>query len=219
MVAELFLFGHHTDLFARQHELMRCCDQLRHPTVGCCSKNFQVLPVLAQDAQFIGVFPLATRHGRERGKSDLNGDEAIATLENATARSELTERLRDIFDLELLEAAKDRVRSRIETKRWRTWESTATQQMPGNKVAEQLDMKIATVYSSRYRFQQMISRELSRLDVAEKTSPKTINSDRSLIALEPASIPQAIESRANPTGIRMCPTLTTASFRSVVRIV
>jgi RNA polymerase sigma factor (sigma-70 family) len=89
-------------------------------------------------------------------------------LNEATAREDLLERLDAAFDLELLDLAKERVKLRIEARRWEAWERLALQQQSGEEVAVALDMKIATVYSSRFQVQKMIAEEIRLLEGNEE---------------------------------------------------
>ncbi len=102
------------------------------------------------------------RKGTER---TIDGLEELDRLE---AREDLTTRLGDAFDLELLDVAKARVRLRVEPRRWRAWELTAVEQVKGEAVAEQLDMKLPTVYSSRYQVQKMIADEVKELEAESR---------------------------------------------------
>lgn len=83
-----------------------------------------------------------------------------AELENAEARADLLNRLSQVFDMEVLDLAKRRVQARVESRRWEAWHRTAVQQIPGEDVAAQLDMKLPTVYSARYQVQRLISEEV-----------------------------------------------------------
>ena len=80
------------------------------------------------------------------------------------------------FDLELFEEAKSRVRRRVENKRWLAWEMTAVMNEPGEKVAAELDMKIPTVYSSRYQIQKMIADEIQAME-SETASMISVHSN------------------------------------------
>ena len=92
-------------------------------------------------------------------------DEILGSVE---ARAELIDRLEAAFDLELFDLAKSRVRTRVELRRWKAWELTAIHRCDGISVSKQLNMKLPTVYSSRYQVQKMITEELARLE-AETT--------------------------------------------------
>lgn len=96
-----------------------------------------------------------------QGKIDIDVQQVLGSVE---ARSELVERLEGAFDLELFDLAKSRVRSRVELRRWKAWELTAIHLCDGVSVSKQLNMKLPTVYSSRYQVQKLITEELARLE-------------------------------------------------------
>ncbi len=102
---------------------------------------------------------LRSAEGRQR-----HVDDGLAALEEAEARADLAERLSDAYDMELLDLAKANVRGRVETRRWLAWEWMAVEQRNGEEVAEELEMKLPTVYSSRYQVQKMIADEVRRLE-------------------------------------------------------
>lgn len=107
---------------------------------------------------------------RSRKQEGVGGPDPIATLENLVSRTELSKRLEEVFDLEMLQEAKLRVKSRIDARRWQAWELTAVQQTPSAEVAERLNMKIASVYSSRFQVQQLISQEVEQLSQGQQSA-------------------------------------------------
>jgi len=109
------------------------------------------------------------RDRRMRG-SGQEIQEGLHLLEGQAARQDLMERLSDVFDLEMLEHAMDRVRVRVDQRRWLAWTKTAQDQMPGKEVAESLNMPVATVYAARYQVQKLIAEEI-RLLQRESPSP------------------------------------------------
>lgn len=100
------------------------------------------------------------RHRRAHGGIPVG----IEALDQAEARADLVHRLSEAYDLELFDIAKSRVRARVAKQRWRAWELMAVEGLAGEVVAEQLDMKLPTVYSSRYQVQKMISDEVRSLE-------------------------------------------------------
>ena len=90
--------------------------------------------------------------------------DGLAALEKAEARADLAERLSDAYDMELLDVAKAHVRGRVETRRWLAWEWMAVEQRSREDVARELEMRLPTVYSSRYQVQKMIADEVRRLE-------------------------------------------------------
>jgi len=101
------------------------------------------------------------RDQKEKKNNALGGE---GFLEIAEDRQDLAKRLEGAFDLELLDLAKRRVRSRIDKNRWKAWEMMAVDQMSAKDVSGHLEMKIPTVYSSRFQVQKMIADEVRVLE-------------------------------------------------------
>lgn len=92
------------------------------------------------------------------------------TLSDLAATEDLVQRLEHSFDLELFERAAATVRKRVEERRWQAWQLTAIQGQSVECVSRQLDMKVPTVYSSRYQVQKLISEEVQQLECRESGS-------------------------------------------------
>lgn len=101
---------------------------------------------------------------RKRKEKVGSGTTSADVLKSVEQRQDLTSRLEEVFDLELLEIARQRVKGRIEPKRWRAWEMTSVERQSGDIVSKELGIKLPTVYSSRYQVQKMISAELQTLE-------------------------------------------------------
>jgi len=99
------------------------------------------------------------REPRGSGDSDV-----LAGLYTVEAREELTSRLQEEFDRELLEEAMVRVRLRVEPRTWDAFRLLAQEGRTGSEVARTLQMKVATVYVARSKVQKMIQDELRKLD-------------------------------------------------------
>lgn len=95
------------------------------------------------------------------------GTALFEQLNEVEARADLVNQLSEVFDLELFEQALHGVQQRVNAKRWRVWQATAQEGLPAATVAEQLNMKIATVYTARSQVQKMISEEIERLESNE----------------------------------------------------
>jgi RNA polymerase sigma factor (sigma-70 family) len=96
------------------------------------------------------------------------GDQAKERLESVAARDDLSQELEDLFDLELLETAMQRVRLRAAPRTWRAFSMTAVEGIPAPEVARRLGMKIARVYAARSTIQQRLQEECRRLEVAQE---------------------------------------------------
>jgi RNA polymerase sigma-70 factor (ECF subfamily) len=92
--------------------------------------------------------------------------EVAGWLESLEARDDLIARLDEQFDRELLEEASIRVRLRVEPHTWEAFSLTAIEGMSGSAVAEQLRLKVATVFKAKSKVQRMLREEIARLEGA-----------------------------------------------------
>jgi RNA polymerase sigma-70 factor (ECF subfamily) len=88
--------------------------------------------------------------------------ESMQTLE---AREDLTQKLQEAFDLELLEAAKMRVRLRVAPHTWEAFRLVALENLPAAEVAATVDMQVAMVYVAKSKVQKMLREEVQKLEV------------------------------------------------------
>jgi RNA polymerase sigma-70 factor (ECF subfamily) len=101
------------------------------------------------------------RHAH-RPTGDSQVEELILTLE---ARAGLVEKLEEAFDLELLEAAKVRVRLRVAPHTWEAFRLMALDGLPVAEVAAKVDMQVAMVYVAKSKVQKMLKEEISKLEM------------------------------------------------------
>ncbi|MEM9186166.1 MAG: sigma-70 family RNA polymerase sigma factor [Planctomycetota bacterium] len=92
------------------------------------------------------------------------GSVVLSRLNGVEAREDLFERLGNAFDAEVLEQAKAGVRLRVTPERWRAFEMTAFEGVAAAAVAEQLQMKVATVYTAKSQVQRMLQEEVRCLE-------------------------------------------------------
>jgi RNA polymerase sigma-70 factor (ECF subfamily) len=85
-------------------------------------------------------------------------------LDREQARQDLLARLAAEYDLELLEAAKQRVRGRVEGRTWSAYVATAEQGRKPAEVAGELGMKVGAVYQARYSVLNELRREIAGLE-------------------------------------------------------
>src|SRR5262245_53235372 len=83
---------------------------------------------------------------RQRGQRGSGDSQAVKALESAEARDDLEKRLEEVFDLELLELATDRVQQRVQPQTWDAFRLTAIEGLAGAEAAERLGMQVATVF-------------------------------------------------------------------------
>jgi len=107
---------------------------------------------------------------KRRGPVTEQLEAAWETLKDVAAQDDLVQRLEQTFDLELFEKAAATVRKRVEERRWQAWHLTAVENQPAGDVSRKLEMKVPTVYSSRYQVQKLISEELQQLERRETDS-------------------------------------------------
>jgi RNA polymerase sigma-70 factor (ECF subfamily) len=81
------------------------------------------------------------------------------------AREDLTRKLEEAFDLELLEAAKTRVRLRVAPHTWEAFRLTALEGLPVAEVAAKVHLQVAMVYVAKSKVQKMLQEEIAKLQV------------------------------------------------------
>jgi RNA polymerase sigma-70 factor (ECF subfamily) len=88
----------------------------------------------------------------------------LRALEEQAAGEDLTNHLAQLFDLELLEEATDRVRDRIEPKTWEAFHRTTVLTESAQMVAQALDMPLASVYKAKSNVRKMLQEEIRLLE-------------------------------------------------------
>jgi len=99
-----------------------------------------------------------------QGSGDTNVRRA---LESVAARDDLVGRLEAEFDRELLDTASAQVQLRVDPKTWNAFALTAIDGLSGAEAAEQLGMKVASIYVAKGRVQKMLQDEIKTLDLEE----------------------------------------------------
>lgn len=107
---------------------------------------------------------LAFVEGRAKGPIGTGDSHVDQRLHEVAASDDLARRLEAEFDLELLEVATFRVRTRVEPRTWEAFRLTALGDLTPTDAAARLGMKIATVYVARSKVQRMLREELERLE-------------------------------------------------------
>jgi RNA polymerase sigma-70 factor (ECF subfamily) len=88
----------------------------------------------------------------------------LRRLAGPEARDDLTRRLEQEFDLELLEAAMQIVRRRVADRTWEAYRLTAREGRSAAEVAELLDMRVGAVYRAKSSVAQSLQAEIRRLE-------------------------------------------------------
>ena len=102
-----------------------------------------------------------SRRHTQRAAGDSQAQEAMLTCE---AREDLIQKLEAAFDLELLEAAKVRVRLRVAPHTWEAFRLVALEGLPVAEVAAKVNMQVAMVYVAKSKVQKMLQEEIRNLE-------------------------------------------------------
>jgi len=94
---------------------------------------------------------------------DSQVEELMLTVE---AREDLARKLEEVFDLELLEAAKLRVRLRVAPQTWEAFRLVALESLPAAEVADRVRLQVAMVYVAKSKVQKMLREEIRKLETA-----------------------------------------------------
>jgi len=95
-------------------------------------------------------------------RTPVFGDEEM--LNEIEADGDLEERLAAMFDLELLDQAKERVRGRVEERTWSAYVETAERWRKPAEVARELGMKVGAVFQAKYSVITQLRREIQILE-------------------------------------------------------
>jgi RNA polymerase sigma-70 factor (ECF subfamily) len=94
-----------------------------------------------------------------------SGDsQVLQLLETVEAGDDLVRQLDNPFDQEVLDEAAARVRQRVEPHTWEAFRLTALEGRSGAAVAEQLGLKVATIFKAKSKVQKMLQEEIARLE-------------------------------------------------------
>src|SRR5262249_54257040 len=88
-------------------------------------------------------------------------------LQSVEARTDLVQQLEQVFDQEVLDKAMQQVRQRVAARTWEAFRLTALEGLAGAAVAEQLGMKVASVFKAKSNVQKMLQAEIAALEQAE----------------------------------------------------
>jgi RNA polymerase sigma-70 factor (ECF subfamily) len=102
-----------------------------------------------------------SRRRAHRAAGDSRVGELMLTLE---AREDLAQTLEDAFDLELVEAAKVRVRLRVAPHTWEAFRLMTLEGLPVAEVAARVQLQVAMVYVAKSKVQKMLQEEIRKLE-------------------------------------------------------
>ena len=103
-----------------------------------------------------------SRRHAQPAAGDSQVSELLQTLE---AREDLAQKLEEAFDLELLEAAKVRVRLRVAPHTWEAFRLMALEGLPVAEVAARVQLQVAMVYVAKSKVQRMLQEEVGKLEM------------------------------------------------------
>ncbi len=106
---------------------------------------------------------LASQKDGTLGSGDTQSIQMLASVE---ARDDLSSRLEQEFDHELLDEAMSRVRLRIDPEKWEVFRLLAIENLSGVDVAKRVNMKLATVYVVRSKVQKLLQEEIQKLEAS-----------------------------------------------------
>ena len=103
---------------------------------------------------------------RRRHPQPAAGDSQVRDLMlSLEAREDLARKLEEAFDLELLEAAKVRVRLRVAPHTWEAFRLMALEGLPVAEVAARVHLQVAMVYVAKSKVQKMLREEIGKLEM------------------------------------------------------
>src|SRR5262245_40052757 len=165
-------YGRHIYQWCRQWKLQDA--DAEDLTQDILMKLTQKLPAFVYDPSrsFRGWLKTVAHHAwrdfvvrRRRARcasGDSRGQELTFTLE---ARADLAKRLDEAFDLDLLEAAKVRVRLRVAPQTWEAFRLMALEGLPVAEVASRANLQAAMVYVAKSKVQTMLQEEIGKLEM------------------------------------------------------
>jgi RNA polymerase sigma factor (sigma-70 family) len=92
------------------------------------------------------------------------GSQTIPILKSIEARADLTKRIEEIFNRELLNMAIASVRARVAPATWEAFRLTAFEQCTGAHASRLLGMPVASVFVAKHRVQKMLKEEIEKIE-------------------------------------------------------
>ena len=129
----------------------------------CCLKSFEYEP---GKGRFRGYLKTVTHRLMAEMKEKLTRTPACdhqEMLVEIEAGQDLEERLAAMFDLELLDQAKERVRGRVAPRTWSAYVGTAEECRKPAEVARELGMKVGAVFQAKHSVITQLRREVEDL--------------------------------------------------------
>ena len=164
-------YGRHIYRWCRQWKLQDA--DAEDLTQNILVKLTQNLPTFAYDPSrsFRGWLKTVAHHAwrdfeDSRRAQPAAGDSQVQELmPTVEAREDLSRKLEEAFDLELLEAAKVRVRLRVLPHTWEAFCLMALEGLPVAEVAARVQLQVAMVYVAKSKVQKLLQEEIGKLEM------------------------------------------------------
>jgi RNA polymerase sigma factor (sigma-70 family) len=165
-------YGRHIYRWCRQWKLQDA--DAEDVTQDILVKLSQKLRVFAYDPSlsFRGWLKTVAHHAwrdfddhRRRAQHGAGDNQVQALMQTLEAREDLAKKLEQAFDLELLEAAKVRVRLRVAPHTWEAFRLMALEGLPVAEVAARVHIQVAMVYVAKSKVQKMLQEEIGKLEL------------------------------------------------------
>jgi RNA polymerase sigma-70 factor (ECF subfamily) len=165
-------YGRHIYRWCRQWKLQDA--DAEDVTQDILVKLTQKLRAFAYDPSrsFRGWLKTVTHHAwrdfedsRRRTQLTAGDGQLQELMLSLEAREDLAQKLEEAFDLELLEAAKARVRLRVAPHTWEAFRLIAIEGLPVAEVAARVHLQVAMVYVAKSKVQKMLHEEIGKLEM------------------------------------------------------
>jgi RNA polymerase sigma-70 factor (ECF subfamily) len=164
-------YGRHIYRWCRQWKLQDA--DAEDVTQDILAQLTQKLPAFAYDPSrsFRGWLKTVAHHAwrdfddsRRHTRRAAGGGQVRELMLTLEAREDLAQKLEEAFDLELLEAAKARVRLRVAPHTWEAFRLTALEGLPVAEVASRVHLQVAMVYVAKSKVLRMLQEEIAKLE-------------------------------------------------------
>jgi RNA polymerase sigma-70 factor (ECF subfamily) len=165
-------YGRHIYRWCRQWKLQDA--DAEDVTQNILVKLTQKLRAFAYDPSrsFRGWLKTVAHHAwrdfedsRRRAHAGAGGGQVRELMLTLEAREDLAQKLEAAFDLELLEAAKVRVRLRVAPRTWEAFRLVALDGVPVAEAAARVHLQVAMVYVAKSKVQKLLQEEIGKLQV------------------------------------------------------
>ena len=168
-------YGRHIYRWCRQWKLQDA--DAKDVTQNILVKLTQKLRAFAYDPSrsFRGWLKTVAHHAwrdfevsRRQAQHAVGASEVEELMLSLTAREDFAQKLEQAFDLELLEAAKVRVRLRVAPHTWEAFRLLTLENLPVAEVAARVHLQVAMVYVAKSKVQKMLQEEIRKLETGLK---------------------------------------------------